>query len=306
MLSPEQIAFYHQNGYLIIENFASEEEIQAMKQRIREIVQHQYDPEKNLSLFVSDYDEKNRISDHYFFDSSDKIGFFLNQNTVDLATRKLKCDKYTSLNKVAHSLHDKDSVFKDFSFSNKAYQITKQIFDSFPQEQCVDPRIVQSMYIFKHPKVGERVTAHQDATFLHAKQPHHLMGIWLALDNAYPGNGCLWGIPGSHKDGLATVWKRDDPQSNCPKMKFIPEENSKQIDYVNQESQYNDLFQPLIVPKGAILLIHGAIVHKSEHNSSNEPREIYTYHIMDFKEKDEYSKWNWLQRSDNFPAFWKQ
>lgn len=40
---------------------------------------------------------------------------------------------------------------------------------------------------------------HQDASYLHT-EPQSLYGFWIALDDATEENGCLWFIPGSHKE----------------------------------------------------------------------------------------------------------
>lgn len=40
---------------------------------------------------------------------------------------------------------------------------------------------------------------HQDASYLYT-EPRSLYGFWIALDDATEENGCLWFIPGSHKE----------------------------------------------------------------------------------------------------------
>lgn len=59
------------------------------------------------------------------------------------------------------------------------------------------PTIVQSMYIFKNPKIGGEVKPHTDNTYLRTN-PLSCCGIWIALDDAALDNGALWGVPGSH------------------------------------------------------------------------------------------------------------
>jgi len=54
------------------------------------------------------------------------------------------------------------------------------------------------MYIYKNPKIGAEVVPHTDNTYL-ITNPLSTMGIWIALHDANIENGCLWGIPGSHK-----------------------------------------------------------------------------------------------------------
>jgi phytanoyl-CoA hydroxylase len=61
-----------------------------------------------------------------------------------------------------------------------------------------NPVVVQSMAILKPPKIGGNVSVHQDSTFLY-DEPETLVGFWIPLQDATVKNGCLWGIPGSHK-----------------------------------------------------------------------------------------------------------
>mgnify|MGYP000285971492 CR=1 FL=1 len=61
-----------------------------------------------------------------------------------------------------------------------------------------DPMLVQTMYIFKSPKIGGEVNPHQDSTYI-ISNPLSCRAMWVALDDATQENGCMWGIPGSHK-----------------------------------------------------------------------------------------------------------
>ena len=54
------------------------------------------------------------------------------------------------------------------------------------------------MYIFKQPNIGGEVTCHQDSTFLYT-EPIDIVGLWFALEDATIENGCLWAIPGGHR-----------------------------------------------------------------------------------------------------------
>lgn len=48
------------------------------------------------------------------------------------------------------------------------------------------------------------------------------------------------------------------------------------------------------VKAGALVLIHGNLLHKSERNTSDQSRIIYTFHVIE-GEGSEYDKKNWLQ-----------
>ena len=70
-----------------------------------------------------------------------------------------------------------------------------------------DPRLLQSMVIFKQPRIGGEVVAHQDATFLYT-DPITVMGFWFALEDATVENGCLEVLPGGHRLGLSKLFRR--------------------------------------------------------------------------------------------------
>ena len=48
---------------------------------------------------------------------------------------------------------------------------------------------------------------HQDSTFL-STDPPSVVGLWWALEDSTKQNGCLWALPGSHKDGVARRFLR--------------------------------------------------------------------------------------------------
>ena len=81
------------------------------------------------------------------------------------------------------------------------------MFDAFSRQPVIaeaaasigftDPKLLQSMYIFKQPHIGGEVTCHQDSTFLYT-DPMTVVGFWVALEDATLENGCLWAQPGGH------------------------------------------------------------------------------------------------------------
>ncbi|XP_063172607.1 phytanoyl-CoA dioxygenase domain-containing protein 1 isoform X3 [Candoia aspera] len=72
-------------------------------------------------------------------------------------------------------------------------------------------------------------------------------------------------------------------------------------DFVGTKQEYdNRQFVPVPVGKGGLVLIHGEVVHKSEANSSEESREVYTFHLMEDKDAV-WSAENWLQPTPELP-----
>ena len=70
-----------------------------------------------------------------------------------------------------------------------------------------EPLLLQSMYIFKQPRIGGEVVCHQDATFLHTEPPS-VLGFWFALEDATTENGCLYAAPGGHRGPLRARFVR--------------------------------------------------------------------------------------------------
>lgn len=99
------------------------------------------------------------------------------------------------------------------------------------------------MVILKPAKHGGVVSPHQDSTFVYSEKTP-CVGFWFALDDATIENACLWGIPGSHKKGLACRWERDDNG----KMKFV--QLNKDLDYVHGKDE--DKYVPLECPAGLL------------------------------------------------------
>lgn len=65
--------------------------------------------------------------------------------------------------------------------------------------------------------------------------------------------------------------------------------------YDGPQSSYDqNQFIACPVKKGSLVLIHGLVVHQSEHNNSDESRLAYTFHVME-SDNVKYSSENWLQ-----------
>ena len=59
----------------------------------------------------------------------------------------------------------------------------------------------------QQPKIGGEVRPHQDSTFLRTDPPS-VIGLWWALEDSTKQNGCLWALPGIHKQGVARHFLR--------------------------------------------------------------------------------------------------
>ncbi|XP_043422079.1 phytanoyl-CoA dioxygenase domain-containing protein 1 isoform X2 [Prionailurus bengalensis] len=68
----------------------------------------------------------------------------------------------------------------------------------------------------------------------------------------------------------------------------------------SEPARDNSLFVPTPVRRGALILIHGEVVHKSEQNLSDRSRHAYTFHLMEAL-GTVWSPENWLQPIAELP-----
>ncbi|MCO5604000.1 hypothetical protein L7F22_058157 [Adiantum nelumboides] len=270
-VTAERLAFYESEGYLVIEDFASQNECKQLMCHMEELV-HEFDPSE-VTIF-STKNRKHNLS-AYFSESANNISFFFEEKAFD-EEGQLKQPKEVSINKVGHALHEKDPLFKRFSESS-------QILDVFISLNLKKPVLIQSMYIFKQPGIGGEVVPHQDSTFLYSDPPS-LVGLWLALEDATKENGCLWVLPKSHKDGL--------------KRRYVQDTNGGK--FIGDPPEYDySKFVPLEVKAGCLVLLHGSLVHQSFENTSPKSRHAYSIHAFD-SDGSSWASENWLQKRE-FP-----
>jgi phytanoyl-CoA hydroxylase len=274
-MDSKQLDQFNRDGFLILEDFVTAEACDALRVRAEELVR-EFDPAGIVSIFSTR--EQTRTSDDYFLESGDKIRFFFEENAFN-SDGTLKQNKEHSINKIGHALHDLDPAFDSFSPTPQLAQLISDL-------GLTSPLLLQSMYIFKQPRIGGEVTCHQDATFLYT-EPLRMVGLWFALEDATIENGCLWAIPGGHKLGLKSRFLR-------------VEAGGTRFEILDQTPWPEDNLQALEVKKGTLIVLNALLPHLSRENRSAKSRQAYTLHVVDASAR--YPKENWLQRGPAMPA----
>ncbi|WP_195908437.1 phytanoyl-CoA dioxygenase family protein [Novosphingobium sp. Gsoil 351] len=120
----------------------------------------------------------------------------------------------------------------------------------------------QSQFIFKNPGVIGQPW-HQDSYYFRFdRQPQ--VGVWVALSRATLDNGCLWVLPGSHKDGVHEHVPDRRPEANRAYTEIISEDDSAR--------------QPALMEPGDVLFFHSYLMHMSTDNVAQERRAAMVYH----------------------------
>jgi phytanoyl-CoA hydroxylase len=263
VLTAVQLEAWERDGFLVLPGFASPESCDALKVRAHELIDG-FDPDEITSVFSTH--EQTRTSDDHFLTSGDKVRFFVEE-----------ADQRT-VNKIGHALHDLDPAFEAFSRQTGLAEIAADI-------GFRDPRLLQSMYILKAPKVGGEVTSHTDHTFLWT-EPMSAVGFWFAIEDATIENGCMWALPGGHRLPVRKRFR-------------VADGGGTTFEVFDDEPYPSDGEVPLEAPKGTLILLHGLLPHHSEANTSDRPRDAYTVHVIEGSAR--YPADNWLQRDASMP-----
>ena len=274
-LTQNQLELFKEQGYLILEDFVSQDACEDLRHRAVAIVE-KFDPSESVSIFTTN--DQTRHSDNYFLESGDKIRCFFEEESFD-KNGGLRQSKELSINKIGHAMHDLDPVFDKFSRTPELAEIAKDVgFEN--------PAILQSMFIFKQPRIGGEVNCHQDSTFLYT-EPLSVKGFWFALEDATQENGCLWAIPGGHKNGL--------------KSRFFRSKNGRgtEMEVFDDSVWDTSKLVPLEAKAGTMVVLHGLLPHMSYANRSARTRHAYTMHLIEGSA--DYPEWNWLQRPAEMP-----
>ena len=274
LLSVDMLSDYQEAGVLILEDYVSLEQCKQLRKHTLKLV-GDFDPTQVRHVFSTT--GQNQLGDEYFESSGDKIRFFLEKDAFDDAGN-LRQDKSHSLNKMGHAMHDLDSVFDVFSR-------TPELAATVASLGIGDPLILQSMYIFKPPRIGGEVVCHQDSTYLYT-EPESCIGFWFALEDATLENGCMQFIPGAHKAGL----KERNYRGANGKLMYETLDDSPWEAGTEVAAEAS---------AGTLVIFDGRAPHLSGPNLSSRSRHAYTLHVID--RSCHYPVENWLQRSPDLP-----
>ncbi len=267
-------AAWDRDGFLALERFKSPAELAELRARIDDIVE-EFDPDAVRTIFSTR--QQSHAADAYFRESGDMVRCFFEAGAFD-DDGEMTVPKQKALNKIGHAMHDLDPVFDRFCRDRRLAALAGDL-------GLAEPALIQSMVIFKQPRIGGEVGMHQDATFLHT-DPVSVTGFWFALEDADIDNGCLVALAGGHQGPLAE--------------RFHYAGDDLRMDSLAAPQWNEDDLVALEAPAGTLVVLHGLLPHGSAPNLSDRSRQAFALHVYDRRTR--WSADNWLRRSEDMPV----
>jgi phytanoyl-CoA hydroxylase len=155
-----------------------------------------------------------------------------------------------------HQPHKASTVMEAFVRHLKVAALLTRLIG--PNVKCM-----QSMLFIKPPGFPGQAY-HQDERYI-PTEDRSLTGAWIALDAATVENGCLWVIPGTHKENIYPWAPHDNPEyDSADEAQGVPRE--REI--------------PVEVKAGDVVFFNGYLLHSSRRNRSHVHRRVLVSHYM--------------------------
>jgi phytanoyl-CoA hydroxylase len=173
----ECLAFYEQHGFLSIEAALTTEEVQS-----------------GLAGLLDLIDGKRPDYRHIQFEARarDYLHTLPPERKQDL------------LRKIFHFV-DYDDRLKAIAEHPRMLEIVERMIGE-------QPALYESKALLKPPMIGREKPWHQDHAYWNLPLDAKIVTAWIALDPATTENGCLFVIPGSHREGPVVHFRRRDWQ----------------------------------------------------------------------------------------------
>lgn len=118
VLTEEQIAFFHENGYLVLQNFISLTVAEEMRKQASDWMD-EFEKDKNIPihLFTTDADQASQRT-AYFQNSVRGIWPFFEEKAIDPSNRSLRYPYKQCINKIGHG-----TTFNTCSKTSNLFQL---------------------------------------------------------------------------------------------------------------------------------------------------------------------------------------
>ncbi len=153
-----------------------------------------------------------------------------------------------------YNLHRR-GLFRDFAHREALVELLAGVVGD-------DVGVFNSQFIFKNPGAWGQPW-HQDSLYFQFDR-FPQVGVWLATSRATPETGCLYVLPGSHREPLHEHLPDSRPGAN--------------YGYVEIRDQDFAGAVPIEMETGDVLIFHSFLMHRSVDNVSDQRRTALVYH----------------------------
>ncbi|HEX2037328.1 MAG TPA: phytanoyl-CoA dioxygenase family protein [Chloroflexota bacterium] len=172
-----QLDFYDHFGFLALEGAFTAEEVEGSKQGILNLVGGKYPGYRGIQFEA--------MARHAMAALSPE-------------------EKQDLVRKVSH-YHDYDPFLRHMAYHPRLLELVRRIIGE-------EPALFESKALLKPPQIGREKPWHQDHAYWNLPLDARVVTAWIALDAATVENGCLFVIPGSHREGPVVHFRRRDWQ----------------------------------------------------------------------------------------------
>lgn len=177
-IGPEEIKFYHDQGYLIVRQAFTPAEVKDATDGLVDLIMG-----------------KRPDFTHIYFEGKAKdILPTLNAEQRQDAVRKIG------------NFVEFDARLKALSHHPEMIAVVRRLMGG------AEPGMFQDMALIKPPLLGREKPWHQDKAYFEYPVDTPVVGVWIALDEATVANGCMQVLPGRHKEGPILHFQRRDWQ----------------------------------------------------------------------------------------------
>ena len=166
-----------------------------------------------------------------------------------------------------HQPHYVSRVMEKYTRHPNISGVLSQITGAHLAHWSGNVKCMQSMLFIKPPGYQGQ-SWHQDENYIPTRN-RSLIGAWIAIDDAYAENGCMWVIPGSQRAGyLYPTRKHGDPDEfDTHDDMAIGFDESPQV--------------PVEVKAGSVVFFNGYLLHQSLRNRTRDSyRRVLVSHYL--------------------------
>ncbi len=232
IVDQEQVAFYVDNGYLAVPDLLGADELTDLKQDIIKVAR----------------------------------GGYPNQ-TIQPVPAHLSDEQVLSRILAIHQPHYVSPVMEKYTRRPKISGVLSQIAGAHLAHWSGNVKCMQSMLFIKPPGYQGQ-SWHQDENYIPTRD-RSLIGAWIAIDDAYVENGCMWVIPGSQRPGYLYPTKKHGN----------PDEFDTHDDMAYGFDESPQI--PVEVKAGGVVFFNGYLLHQSRKNrTQSHYRRVLVNHYL--------------------------